>query len=186
MSADRQRGLTLVELLVVIVILALASSVVLLNAPPSRPEVRDDAERFAARLQLVMDEAVATGAVMRIAIDAKGYKFERLKAGEWSGSGGDRVLGRAEFDDRSIAKVEIKDAANDNARALGGEERPSELAGENGEDGDEDEDEDEEKSEIPLDPLGVQTAFSVRFTSSDGVWLVTVDEGGAIAVKKDA
>jgi type II secretion system protein H len=173
---NRQRGLTLVELLVVIVILALASSVVLLNAPPSRPKVKDDAERFAARLVLAMDEAIATGAVMRISIDAKGYQFERLKAGEWTPLEETRAFGRRDFDARSLAKVEIKDAANDNARALGGEERPDAA----------EDDEEEEKSDIALDPLGVQTAFSVRFSSANGAWLVTVDEGGAIVVNEDA
>lgn len=176
LSRRRERGLTLVELLVVIVILALASSVVLLNAPPSRPKVKDDAERFAARLTLAMDEAVATGAVMRVSIDAKGYQFERLKAGEWTPLDDDRFFGRRDFDKGSLAKVEIKDAANDNARALGGEERPDAA-----EEGDE-----EERSDIALDPLGVQTAFSVRFSSVDGVVVVTVDEGGVVAVNADA
>lgn len=148
----------------------------LLNAPPSRPKVKDDAERFAARLILAMDEAIATGVAMRVSIDAKGYQFERLKAGEWTPLDETRVLGRRDFDRGSLAKVEIKDAANDNARALGGEERPVAT-------GDE---EDEERSDIALDPLGVQTAFSVRFSSADGAWLVTVDEGGAIAVNEDA
>ncbi|NWG92695.1 MAG: GspH/FimT family pseudopilin [Parvularculaceae bacterium] len=172
----RERGLTLVELLVVIVILALASSVVLLNAPPSRPKVKEDAERFAARLALAMDEAIATGGVMRISIDAKGYQFERMQAGEWTPLDDDRIFGRRDFDKGSLAKVEIKDAAYDNARALGGEERPD--AAEEGDD--------KEKTEIALDPLGVQTAFSVRFSSADGAFVVTVDEGGGIAVNADA
>lgn len=170
-----QRGLTLVELLVVIVILALASAVVLLNAPPSRPAVREDAERFAARMELAMDEAIANGAVMRVSIDAAGYAFEALKGGEWTAFDGDRFLGRAAFDARSLAMVEIADAANDNARALGVEERESAT----------DKDEDEGVRRIGLDPLGAQTPFALRFSSPDGVFVVTVDEAGAIAVKQD-
>lgn len=174
-SRVRQRGLTLVELLIVITILALASSVVLLNAPPARPEVREDAERFAARLQLAMDEAIATGAALRVTIDAEGYAFERRTGGEWKEFADDRALGRMTFDKRSVARVELADAAGDNARALGDDERGEDEGGD-----------EEDKREIALDPLGVQTGFTLRLTSREGVFVVKVDEAGAISVKKDA
>lgn len=172
MKRRRQRGLTLVELLVVIVILALASSVVLLNAPPSRPDVREDAERFAARLSLAFDETIATGRAMRLAIDASGYRFETREDDAWSPLEGDKALGPRPFDARSTAKLEMADAADDNTEALGGDAR--------------DETADEEARRILLDPLGAQAAFSVRFSSADGAWLVTVTDGAAIEVKEDA
>ncbi|OFX05720.1 MAG: type II secretion system protein GspH [Alphaproteobacteria bacterium RIFCSPHIGHO2_12_FULL_63_12] len=75
---NAQRGLTLIELLVVIVILALASSLVLLTAPPTRPPVRDEAERFARRMELALDEAITSSRPMRVKIDALGYVFEQL------------------------------------------------------------------------------------------------------------
>lgn len=165
----RQRGLTLVELLVVVVILALASSVVMLNAPPSRPEVRDDAERFAARLMLAFDQSIARDAVMRISIDAEGYSFEALNENEWAQIEETGALSRREFHRRTSAIVEIEDAANDNARALGNN------------DAEKDEPQDGVSS-ITLDPLGAQTPFRVRFSSSDGVWSVGVDETGLVEV----
>ncbi len=167
----QQRGLTLIELLVVIAILALASSVVLLNAPPSRPAVREDAERFAARLQLALDEAIAAGAVMRIRVDALGYEFEMLQAGEWRAIENDRLLGGAVFDEATTALVEIADPANDNARALGVDERADEAK--------------DKSIRIILDPLGAQTAFVARFSSSQGAWRVVLSDTGAVSVAQD-
>lgn len=169
-----QRGLTLVELLVVIVILALASSVVLLTAPPSRPSVRDDAERFAARLQLALDEAIASARPMRVRIDAAGYAFEALGPGGWVAIATAPVLARREFAGGVTATAVIADAANDNARELGAEERDDEANEE--EDG---------VYAIPLDPLGAQAAFSLKFSSRDGVWTAAVDEGGKVSVTEN-
>jgi len=169
-----QQGLTLVEFLVVIVILALASSVVLLNAPPSRPEVRKDAERFAARMQLAFDEVITSGENVRVSINAAGYEFQVLRAGEWAGIENDRMLSRARINARSVMSIEIADEANENARALGVDER-----------GVEDE-EDDGAFLILLDPLGSQTPFMARFASPDGAWVVTVNNAASVSVKQDA
>lgn len=168
-----QRGLTLVELLVVIVILALASAVVLLTAPPTRPPVRDEAERFAARMQLALDEAITSARPMRVKIDAGGYAFETLEKEGWAPVEGAPILARREFDDGITMTPEIADAANDNARALGVEEQ------------DEAAEEDEGAYAVPLDPLGAQLAFTVKFSSGDGVWTAAVDERGKVSVKED-
>ena len=167
----------------VIVILALASSVVLLTAPPSRPAVREEAERFAARMQLALDEAISSSAPMRVKIDASGYVFESLgpsapEAGadtdRWAPVEGTPVLARRDFDKGTIATPQIADAANDNSRELG-------------DDAGADDGTDEEKGiyAIPLDPLGTQIAFSMRFSSRDGVWTASVDEGGKVTVKEN-
>jgi general secretion pathway protein H len=173
-AGREQRGLTLIELLVVVVILALASSIVLLNAPPSRPAVRDDAERFAARMQLALDEAIASGSPMRVSIDPAGYAFEALKDDAWTALDKAAFLARNDFDKRTTATPEIDDAANDNARALGVDES--------------DETSDEEEKgvvHIPLDPLGAQAAFKVRFSSADGAWIVSVSDGAKVSVTQD-
>ena len=173
-AGRRQQGLTLIEFLVVIVILALASTVVLLNAPPSRPDAREDAERFAARMQSALDEVIASGENLRVSIDAQGYEFQVLKAGEWGEPVRERSLRRAEIDARSVLSVEVADNTSENARALGGEERET----------------DEEQNDgvifILLDPLGAQIPFRAKFASPDGAWVVTVTEAASVSVKQDA
>ena len=166
----RQRGLTLVELLVVVAVLAIASSVVLLTAPPLRPKVRDDAERFAARLQIGLDQSISSTAPMRLSIDPKGYAFEIFDAGEWARMEAAPALAPQLFDKRTTATVGVDDAANDNSLALGAEE--SDEA-------------DEGVYLIPLDALGVQQAFSVKFSSADGAWDVRLDEAGGVSVIRD-
>jgi len=191
-----QHGLTLVELLVVIVILALASSVVLLTAPPTRPQVRDEAERFAARMQLALDHSITSTKPVRVKIDTSGYLFEALASAEaekenseseldeeeesgpemsrWKAVADVPALARREFEKGVTVTPEIADAANDNARALGDGGGPEDES-------------DEEKGAyaIPLDPLGSQMAFSLRFYSRDGVWTASVDAGGKVTVKEN-
>ena len=171
MKRNSERGLTLVELLVVMVILGLASSLVLLNAPPSRAVVERDALRFASSVRTALDEMVITGATYRLVVDETGYGFERYVAREWVTEGIDRAFQRSEFDNGVTATVEIEDAALANARALG-EEPPAQP-------------EQDEPKYIRLDPIGPPATFRVRLLSPQGAYLITLEADGAIAVKAD-
>lgn len=171
MRRGGERGLTLVELLVVMVILGLASSLVLLNAPPSRAVVERDALRFASSVKIALDEMVLSGATYRLVVDAAGYGFERYAGGEWGTKGVDRTFQRAEFDNGVTATVEIEDAALANARALG-EDEPKEA-------------EQDEPKVIRLDPIGPPATFTLRLLSSQGAYLVTLGPDGKMTVKAD-
>lgn len=166
-----ERGLTLVELLVVMVILGLASSLVLLNAPPSRAVVERDALRFASSVKIALDEMVMTGATYRLVVDATGYGFERYQRGEWKADGVDGAFQRVEFDNGVTASVEIEDAALANARALG-EDPPEET-------------EEDEPKIIRLDPIGPPATFTMRLLSPQGAYLVSLGGDGAVTVKPD-
>ncbi len=182
LNLKRQRGLTLVELLVVIAILALASSVVMLTAPPVRPAVRDDAERFAARTEMALDDMISSGRVLRLSIDPTGYEFEALAGGEWSPPERAAHLSRRKFDGRTSVMLEFEDRTIANLRALGAEEAVSADDQPNGAGADRDKD----ARTVPLDPLGGQTPFSVRFSSPAGSWVVTVDDAATVSVRDDA
>lgn len=167
-----ERGLTLVELLVVLVILGLASSLVLLNAPPSRAVVERDALRFASSVKIALDEMVMTGATYRLVIDAAGYGFERYAGEEWTSEGIDRAFQRTEFDNGVVATTEITDAALANARALGDEEPEKEV-------------DDDEPKVIRLDPVGAPATFTVRLLSPQGAYRVSLGADGELTVKPD-
>ncbi|MFN3960117.1 MAG: prepilin-type N-terminal cleavage/methylation domain-containing protein [Parvularculaceae bacterium] len=171
MKGVGERGLTLVELLVVLVILGLASSLVLLNAPPSRAVVERDALRLAASVRIALDEMVTTGAAYRLVLDPAGYGFERFSGGEWTADGIDRAFQRTEFDRGVVASIEFNDAAFANARALGGEAPP--------------EAEDDEPKVIRLDPIGASATFTVRLSSSKGAYRVELGSDGDLSVKPD-
>ena len=168
--SGRQNGLTLVELLVVLVILGLAASVVLMNAPPSRPAAKAEAEMFAARLQLAREEALFNGAIVRAVVDGGGYVFERKRADGWERMTPAKMFGRRDFSGGVAAAVTIDDPSMKNVEALGG------PRGEKKEDG---------VHEIRIDPFGVQPVFALRLSAREGAFAVRHDAAGAIRVSRD-
>ncbi len=89
-------GFTLVEMLVVIFLLGLASAAVVLMLPSSDSTVRNDAERLAARIAAARDEAVMQARPIAIWTRASGYGFEQRFDGQW------RAHPDAAFKDRNF------------------------------------------------------------------------------------
>ncbi|MDZ3832781.1 MAG: GspH/FimT family pseudopilin [Sphingopyxis sp.] len=77
------RGFTLVELMVVLAILALAATAVVLTIPGEERTLRGEADRLAARLAAARDVAVIEGRSVAVNFAPSGYGFERRVAGEW-------------------------------------------------------------------------------------------------------
>lgn len=80
---SRSNGFTLVELMVVIAIMGLATGVVVLNLPPSNAHVRTQAEALAARLLAARDSAIIEARNVAVVIDARGNSVERRQRGAW-------------------------------------------------------------------------------------------------------
>lgn len=171
MSGSGERGLTLVELLVVLVIMGLASSLVLLNAPPPRSVVERDALRLASSVKVALDEMLMTGVTYRLVIDTAGYGYELYAGGEWKTDGVERAFQRVGFDRGITATTEFEDPALKNARALG------EDAPEKADEG--------EPTIIPLDPIGPPATFSARLISAQGAYVVSLAADGGISVEPD-
>jgi type II secretion system protein H len=87
-SAARQNGFTLIEVMVVLVIIAIASTAVVLMLPDPGGRVRDAGEKLAARALAVRDDAILAGRSTRMVIDTTGYSAERRVAGRWQAYGG--------------------------------------------------------------------------------------------------
>lgn len=105
-SATGNRGFTLVELLVVLAIIGLASGVVVMTMPDPRGDIVVDAERFAARAKAAQDAAVLDARPMALWVTGSGYGFERRERAGW------RPLADRPFEERPWSK---------GARALVGE-----------------------------------------------------------------
>jgi len=79
-----ENGFTLVELMVVIALIGLVSAAVVLSLPDPRGRLRDDAERFAARVRAAHDLAVVEGRSVSVWVSDGGYGFDQRAAGEWT------------------------------------------------------------------------------------------------------
>ncbi|UZT80994.1 type II secretion system minor pseudopilin GspH [Ectopseudomonas chengduensis] len=82
MLATRQRGFTLIELMVVLVIIGIASAAISL-AIPHDPAMglREDAKRLALLLEMAQGEARSDGRNIVWQADSQGYRFVRLGLG---------------------------------------------------------------------------------------------------------
>ena len=74
----KQQGFTLIELMVVLVIIGIASAAVSLTIKPAPLHLlRKDADRLSQLLQVAQAEARADGRPISLRTDAKGFRFNR-------------------------------------------------------------------------------------------------------------
>lgn len=84
-NARKQRGFTLLELLVVMVIAGIMLGVVSFNAlPNSRQRLESDAKRLALLFQLARDEAILRNLPIAFDVDQFGYHFLVREDRVWS------------------------------------------------------------------------------------------------------
>ena len=76
-ATGAEGGFTLVELLVVVAIIGLAGAAVVLAMPDPRGDLRQGAERFAARVSAARDRAVIEARDQVVWVSPSGYRFER-------------------------------------------------------------------------------------------------------------
>ena len=80
---NSERGFTLVELMVVIFIVGLASAAVVMTARSPDRGVRDEAEQLAARIAALRDHAILQSRGMAIWVRPSGYGFDARSDAVW-------------------------------------------------------------------------------------------------------
>lgn len=76
-------GFSLVELMVVLFVMGLLAGVVVLSLPGDGKELRDEAERFAARTVAARDEAISGARPVALVVGRAGYYFEQRRDARW-------------------------------------------------------------------------------------------------------
>ena len=156
------RGLTLIELLVVMLIIALTSSVIVLNLPPPAGEARTEAERFAVRLTAASEQAIMSGSVIALELEPFGYRFYRYDRGGW------RDLAETPFSQgRFPADVAVAFELPEPARR--NEERRADPR-----------DDGAPAPNVFFLPTGETTALSVSFTTRREQATLSLDNAGAL------
>lgn len=79
----RQAGFTLVELMVVIAIIGIASAAVVLMMPDPRGRLADEADQFAARVRVAHDAAILNARTTSVWVAPGGYGFDVHSGSGW-------------------------------------------------------------------------------------------------------
>lgn len=79
----RDAGFSLMEMLVVVFIIAMASTAVVLTLPEPTPDARKHADALARELVQAGRESIISGEPIALTANADGYRFQRYRGGEW-------------------------------------------------------------------------------------------------------
>lgn len=80
----RDGGFTLIELMVVVTIIGLASAAAVLAMPDPRGRLMDEAARFATRTRAAHDAAIIEARSTSLWVTPSGYGFDQWRGGRWS------------------------------------------------------------------------------------------------------
>jgi general secretion pathway protein H len=98
------RGFTLVELMIVIALIGLATAAVVWALPDPRGRLVDEAERFAGRAKAAHDLAIAGARPVSLWVSATGYGFDERRGGAWVAIG-DKPLRVAQWGQGTRARI---------------------------------------------------------------------------------
>lgn len=161
------RGLSLIELLVVLLVLSLASFVAISNAPRLSSDTETEAQRFAVRLQMVEDAAAISAKPVRIVYDNRGYAFEEYASPDWRPVRLGRIPAQTQLPGGMTLSLTSQSLFADNEERLLAR-RPSQN--------------EEAFNNVVIDPAGLPIVLSADFIDRGRGWRVTRSAAGAIEV----
>ncbi len=100
-----EHGFTLVELMVVVVVIAVAASVAMFAMPDPRGRLADEAARFSLRARAAHDAAIVEGRAVSLWITPAGYGFDRRVEGTWLPMA-DKPLRVTRWNDGTLARID--------------------------------------------------------------------------------
>ncbi|BAJ04168.1 type II secretion system minor pseudopilin GspH [Shewanella violacea] len=165
MKQLHQKGFTLMEVLLVVLLMGLAASAVTMTMSGADPQKKLErtALQFMTATEMVLDETVLSGHFIGIVIEKTSYKYVFYDEGKWKSLDRDRILTERQMDEG----VEISLVLDGLPLVQEDEEQDSWFD----EDFIEEESEEEKKKypepQILLFPSGEMSAFEISFFSED-------------------
>lgn len=174
-SRHTQTGLSLIELLVVLIILALVSGVAMMSLPDQRTEAQDVAKRFAAHVAMLTDQAIVEGRPYGIVVTPGGWQARAFDGGQWVYRPlpnsmqvlEDVTLTFTERDSFELPEPEEQGVVQLRTPGGSGEVAPPPTP-----------------PSITFDPVGERTPFDLEVVGRDEVWIVSADVLGEIEVRR--
>lgn len=111
MTANRQLGYTLIELLVIVFLLSVILSMATLSLPSSDASgpLKDEGRRIQRLVGLLGEEAVLRSEQMAMQIYEDGYLFVRRDGQSWKTIAGDNLFRERPLDDGFVFKLSLDD-----------------------------------------------------------------------------
>ena len=78
------QGFTLIELMIVVLIIGISTSMAVLYIDNSDDRLKSEAKRLLAMTQLTRDEAIITGRSLAMILNSSDYSFSRMENGKWT------------------------------------------------------------------------------------------------------
>lgn len=96
---EKQRGFTLFELLIVVVIIAILFTYTTLAIRSDSPQelIKEEAHRMERLIQLALEESILRGEEYAMEIDQGGYRFLRFTEDQWRPLNEDKILREREL-----------------------------------------------------------------------------------------
>lgn len=172
----RQRGLSLVEVMVVVVILALLASVVVMTLPEDKPTAQEEAYRFAARLKAAQETSIMQARTSGLDVEPDTYQFVSLEDGKWYPY--TLPAARQDIFDMPEGVAIFFSMESEVATGTSGGDRGFVSTGLG-----EKKEEKRLQPEVQFEPTGEVLPFEVMFLSREANWQVSLAEDGAISVE---
>ena len=166
-SSDRhrQRGVTLVELLIVVTIIGLMAGLVVMTVPRPAP-LREASERLQREIVTIRDDAVVTSRARGLSILPSGLAVFDVQDGEWVEMATYPVPPILSLELSLDTEWELPEHDDDLIASLS----------------DEDDDDEEEGPQIRFSPLGEVTPFALVIVSPSGRVEISFDAFGVMEV----
>ncbi|TRY12259.1 type II secretion system minor pseudopilin GspH [Shewanella hanedai] len=100
MRDTHQKGFTLMEVLLVILLMGMAASAVTMSmsGADKKRELEKTAQQFMAATEMVLDETVLSGHFIGIVVEKESYKYVVYDEGKWKPLTKDRILGERQME----------------------------------------------------------------------------------------